>query len=201
MRQDQWYQGEDATPPRHLRPHDHGGRRRNWHKTIGVIVLVLFGCALALGACAVLLSAFGEADRTVTSVTVGGNRQATTSTHDHSQDGKVGDTATVVSTLDGGTGAIKLERVEGTDPIHLRLYVTGVEGKFNINPYDFYLRTSDDQRQTYDGMSRTPVLSMAELRKGKGVRGWLSFDAPRKGSVLVYAPGLGDRDLFEWRLS
>jgi hypothetical protein len=121
--------------------------------------------------------------------------------------GVVGTTAVVTAEVPEGEGHVTVEKVQTSGGnLHVLIHVEAVSGQFTINPNDFFVVKADSTEETYDWFGRDPSLPGRDLRTGKQVRGWLSFEnTKRDGTMLMYAPGgiggAGADVLFEWDLA
>ncbi|HEY9473127.1 MAG TPA: DUF4352 domain-containing protein [Mycobacteriales bacterium] len=78
---------------------------------------------------------------------------------------------------------------------------TAISEPFSVNPFDFYVRTSDGTHIEYgDGNAitaqRDDQLNAVDLNAGEKVNGTLTLDVPAPHGTLVYAPL--DRAVGSW---
>lgn len=81
---------------------------------------------------------------------------------------------------------------------HVR--ATGTSGSFEINPLDFYIKSSNgfhtEDPEYLDAWG--PALDSATLHGGEHVSGTIVYDVPTRHGKLVYSPNLDGEPLATW---
>lgn len=124
--------------------------------------------------------------------------------------GRPGDTATIT---EGGerVGTVRVitvksyprgfsdyDRPKNGQYLSVDITVEAISEGFDINPFDFFVRTPDGRRfdPTVAYEAPEPSLDYSELNPGEKIRGYVTFDVPRGHGEVVYAPQ--NRGLFAW---